>query len=192
MKKQKENEMEDAPEITQKQIDELKSRLSARGGEPLFPPGTETVCPTCGGVMVTTNNVEEAVATPGLVMFITRLPGAKCVSCGRTLIDGAAAATLESRFSSGMLADYETTVTRASGKTLGTYFKQDLVRVLGLTGKEQLFWKVVDRDRVLVEVSRYRSREGATSRRRGAGRKVPQHRKAAGPSPNRSDSVVTA
>jgi YgiT-type zinc finger domain-containing protein len=144
----------DAPQISQHQIDELKSRLAAARGEPLYPVGTESVCPRCGGKMITTNDLEELIVTPGLAIIVTRLPGAKCVSCGDELIDGVAAAALYSRFSSRLLADYETSVTRASGKTLGTYFKMDLVRVLGLTGNEQLFWKVVDRDRVFVEVSR--------------------------------------
>jgi hypothetical protein len=114
--------------------------------------------------MVSSNDLEESIVTPGLAIVVTRLPGAKCSSCGDKLIDGAAAASLDARFSSGILADYETSVTRASGKTLGTYFKMDLVRVLGLTGNEQLFWKVVDRDMVFVEISRPSSKISRRSR----------------------------
>lgn len=192
MKSQKRDIMEDAPQISQHQIDELKSRLAASSGEPLFAPGTETVCPNCGGRMITSNNVEESLVTPGLLILITRLPGAKCASCGEALIDGAAAATLQSRFSSGIVADYETSVTRASGKTLGTYFKMDLVRVLGLTGNEQLFWKVVDRDRVLVEVSRPRTSEGPSSRKRGTRQRSAHNRRGSQAPSNRSENVVPA
>src|SRR5580693_9210219 len=104
-------------------MDELRSRLATTRGEALYPPGTESICPRCGGKMVSSNDLEESIVTPGLAIVVTRLPGAKCSSCGDKLIDGAAAASLDARFSSGILADYETSVTRASGKTLGTYFK---------------------------------------------------------------------
>jgi len=147
--------------------------------------------------MITSNDLEESIVTPGLAIVITRLPGAKCDSCGDKLLDGAAAAALESRFSSGSLADYETSVTRASGKTLGTYFKMDLVRVLGLTGNEQLFWKVVDRDRVFVEVSRNPSKRGSTQRthlsRRGPTRmRRPTRRRPTRQQQRQSTDPVTA
>jgi hypothetical protein len=116
MKAKKPSTQEDAPPIPQHQIDELKSRLAAAGGEPLFPAGVESVCPRCGGRMITSNDLEESNVTPGLAIVMIRLPGAKCASCGDRLIDGATAAAIESRFSSGLLADYETSVTRAPSR----------------------------------------------------------------------------
>lgn len=151
------------PSITKAQIEELRGRLASLGNEPLHPIGTQSTCPNCGGRMVTTNDLEKAIPTPGLLFVVTRLPGSRCLSCSSTLIDGSAAASVEAHAGRGLIADYETAVTRASGKTLGTYFKMDLVRVLGLKGDEQLFWKIVDRNLALVEIVRH-PKPPATSR----------------------------
>jgi hypothetical protein len=145
------------PNVTNEQLEQLKSKLAAAGGESLLTPGSVSDCPDCGGKMVTTNNLEETVAAPGLVFVVTRLPGARCVDCGATELDGAAVGILEATLPRGILADYETAVTHSSSKTLGTYFKMDLARVLRLTGNERLFWKVVDKDQALVRVDRARS-----------------------------------
>lgn len=104
--------------------------------------------------MVTTNDLEETVAAPGLVFIVTRLPGARCADCGSTELDGRSIALVEASVPKEILADYETAVTHSSGSTLGTYFKMDLARVLRLTGNERLFWRVVDRDLALVQVDR--------------------------------------
>lgn len=143
-----------APSIANDQLIELRAKLAAASKEPLLPKGTESICPECGGRMITTNDLEETVAAPGLVYVVTRLPGARCVDCGSTQLDGSAVGTLETTIPRPIVADYETAVTHSSGATLGTYFKMDLARVLKLTGRERLYWKVVDRDRALVEVRR--------------------------------------
>lgn len=113
--------------------------------------------------MVTTNDLDRTLAVPGLVFVVTRLPGARCRSCGSSELDGPGISILEAIAPRELLADYETSVTHLSGTTLGTYFKMDLVRVLGLSGNERLFWKVVDRDRALVSVQR-RARDDRSSR----------------------------
>jgi hypothetical protein len=154
MKKHEPPEPGDIPAVSPEQIEQLRARLAMVPPEPLFPAGTVSVCSECGGRMVTTNDLEESIVVPGLVYVVTRLPGARCLDCGSSELDGAALGVLGARFSRGTVADYETAVTHASGRTLGTYFKMDLVRVMGLTGSEQLLWKVVDRDRVLVEIAR--------------------------------------
>jgi hypothetical protein len=104
--------------------------------------------------MVTTNDLERAVAAPGLVYIVTRLPGAKCEKCESSELDGLGAAILARSAPRGIYADYETAVTHSSGSTLGTYFKMDLARVLNLSGNERLFWTVVDSDRALVRIER--------------------------------------
>lgn len=147
-----------APVVTEAQLKELKAKLAASGREPILPTGTRTACATCGGEMLSTNDLERTVATPGLVYVVTRLPGARCMTCEATELDGAGVAILETTVPRGLWADYETAVTHASGTTLGTYFKMDLVRVLGLSGVERLSWKVIDRDRALVQVERETSR----------------------------------
>lgn len=76
------------------------------------------------------------------------------MSCESTELDAAGVAILETRVPRGVVADYETAVTHSSGSTLGTYFKRDLARVMGLSGNERLDWKVVDRDKALVRVHR--------------------------------------
>lgn len=145
---------EPPPTITKEQLAELRARLAASGHEPVLPVGSITVCPECGGRMVTTNDLERVVATPGVVYVVPRLPGARCTNCKSTELDAAGAAILETGTPRALLADYETAVTHSSGATLGTYFKQDLARVMGLTGRERLSWKVVDRDQALVRVYR--------------------------------------
>ncbi len=154
MKDSKEEPTESAPRVSDEQLAELRAKLAAARREPVFPTGTVSECPNCGGKMVTTNELERTVATPGLVYVVARLPGARCVNCESTELDGSGVAMLETMTPRGLEADYETAVTHSSGTTLGTYFKQDLVRVLGLSGNERLYWKVVDRDQALVRVHR--------------------------------------
>ena len=145
---------ESAPRVTKQQLEELSARLAALRGKPLRQPGTVSVCPDCGGRMVVTNDLERASASPGLVFIVARLPGARCENCGASQLDGSGVGVIESLVPKEIIADYETSVTHSSGTTLGTYFKMDLARVLGLSGSERLFWKVVDRDRALVRVER--------------------------------------
>ena len=104
--------------------------------------------------MVTTNNLERVIATPTALVVLARLPGAECARCGATSYDPAALALTLEHSGSEIVADYETKVTRTSGSTLGTYFKADLSRVLRLSGKERLRWKVLNKDKALVEVER--------------------------------------
>lgn len=143
-----------APEVTEEQLTELRGRLAVARGEPLLPAGSVSECPNCGGRMLTTNDLEEIVPTPGLVYVVARLPGARCLDCKSTELDAAGVAILESATPRGILADYETTVSHSSGTTLGTYFKMDLARVMGLSGDERLLWKVVDRDKAFVQIAR--------------------------------------
>jgi len=143
-----------APTVTESQLAELKAKLAAAGREPIQPLGTVSDCPNCGGRMITTNDLDRTLAVPGFVFVVTRLPGAKCERCGSSELDGPGIAILETTAPRELLADYETSVTHSSGATLGTYFKMDLVRVLGLSGSERLLWKVVDRDKALVSVQR--------------------------------------
>jgi len=166
MKETKQKAPISAPEVTEEQIAELRARLSAARREPLLPVGSITACPNCGGRMLTTNDLERTIAVPGLVYVIPRLPGARCLDCEATELDGMGVAILENTASRGIVADYETTVTHSSGTTLGTYFKMDLARVMALSGDEHLLWKVVDRDRALVQVERKKMPAKTDSRRR--------------------------
>lgn len=147
-------------------MEQLRTNFAGALGEPLFRPGTVSVCPDCGGRMVTTNNLEETVAAPGVVFVVVRLPGARCQDCGAKQLDGAAAGMLESSLPKELHADYETAVTHSSSRTLGTYFKMDLARVLRLSGGERLFWKVVDKDRAVVSVGRDPPTSSARARKR--------------------------
>jgi len=104
--------------------------------------------------MLTTNNLERIVATPQGLTVITRLPGAECIQCGAIQYDPGAARLILEHSASEIVADYETKVTRASGRTLGVYLKADLARVLNLHGKEKMAWKVLDRNHALVEIDR--------------------------------------
>lgn len=144
----------DIPRITADQLELTRKLLLSTSREPLLPSGTVTVCQVCKGEMVTTNNLTRAIATPAALIVLTRLPGAECVRCGAREYDPAALAIAMEHSGSEIVADYETKVTRASGSTLGTYFKADLSRVLKLSGKERLRWKVLGQDKALVEVKR--------------------------------------
>lgn len=167
MKAVEERKHADAPEVTTAQLAELRARLLAASSEPLLPTGFESRCPNCGGKMLTTNDLEESIAAPGLVFVVTRLPGARCLDCGSVELDGRAIALRETTTPREIVADFETAVTHSSGSTLGTYFKMDLVRVLRLSGRERLLWKVVDRDHALVEVTRTTPVRPANRRSRG-------------------------
>ncbi len=167
MKAVEERKHADAPEVTTAQLAELRARLLSASSEPLLPTGSESRCPNCGGKMLTTNDLEESIAAPGIVFVVTRLPGARCLDCGSVELDGRAIALRETTTPREIVADFETAVTHSSGSTLGTYFKMDLVRVLRLTGRERLFWKVVDRDHALVEVTRTSPARRAVRRSRG-------------------------
>jgi hypothetical protein len=164
--------------VTDDQIAELEARILAAQSGPLFPKGTVTICPNCGGRLLTTNDVERAVATPGLLYIVTRLPGAKCEQCQSTELDGVGAAILAQTAPRGIRADYETAVTHSSGSTLGTYFKMDLARVLNLSGNERLFWTVVDSDKCFVRIERPPSADSKrpeTGRAGNAKRQVAEH-----------------
>lgn len=143
-----------APRPSDAQIRELSARLSAASKAPLFQIGEESSCPDCGGRMITTNDLERTVPVPGIVFVVTRLPGARCLDCGAEQIDGGGVGIVETTIPRPIVADYETAVTHSSGTTLGTYFRTDLARVLALTGHERLYWKVVDKNRAIVEVFR--------------------------------------
>jgi hypothetical protein len=151
------------PVVTDDQVAELEARILAVRGGPVLPTGSVTICPSCGGRMVTTNDLDRAVAAPGLVYIVTRLPGAKCDNCETSELDGLGAAILAQFTPRGIRADYETAVTHSSGSTLGTYFKMDLARVLNLSGSERLFWTVVDSDKALVRIERPTSTETANA-----------------------------
>ncbi len=158
MKREKEK-VPDAPKVTKEQIAELKQRLVAVRHEPLQPSGAKARCPECGGEAVATNDLRWVTATPGTVFVIMQLPGTRCSSCGSVGFDAAALLAAEAEVPNRILADYETAVTRTSGKTMGTYLKMDLARVLNLKGRERMFWKVLDNDRALVEIRRNREPE---------------------------------
>jgi hypothetical protein len=159
MKETKQEAPDIVPSVTKDQLAKLKAQLAAGRREPVLSTGTVTVCPNCGGRMITTNDLERAIATPGLVYVIARLPGARCEDCESVELDGSGVAILSALAPQEIIANYETTVTHSSGTTLGTYFKMDLSRVLGLLGNERLCWKVVDRDNVLVQVQRGQRQE---------------------------------
>lgn len=142
------------PAVSKAQIADVRAKLAAAGREPLFDRGTISDCPNCGGQMATTNDLERLVATPGLVYVVARLPGARCMTCASTELDGSGVAILETAAPREIVADYETSVTHSSSATLGTYFKMDLARVLGLKGRERLYWRVVDRDSAIVRIRR--------------------------------------
>jgi YgiT-type zinc finger domain-containing protein len=156
MKNPKKREGPDAPLVTDAQIAALQAKLAAVPREPVRPAGAVSRCPNCGGQMITSNELERTIATPGLVYIVTRLSGAECSACGSSELDGRSAALLAQTARQGLWADYETAVTHSSGTTLGTYFKMDLARVLQLSGTEKLLWKVVNRDSALVYVDRNR------------------------------------
>lgn len=145
---------DEVPEITQEQVRELQAHLLETEREPLLPDDEATSCPVCGGDMITTNNLKKAIPTPSGLTVVTRLPGARCAQCTTRQYDPAAIALILEHSDEEIIADYETSVTHASGKTLGTYFKKDLSRVLSLTGKEHLRWTVLDKDHALVEIER--------------------------------------
>jgi hypothetical protein len=172
MKEIKQQPPDDVPTVTKDQLAELRARLGVGRPEPVLPTGTVSVCPNCGGRMVTTNDLERTIASPGLVYVIARLPGARCETCESIELDASGVAMLQTIAPREMVADYETAVTHSSGTTLGTYFKMDLSRVLGLTGDERLFWKVVDRNNVLVQIRRTERSENShrpTTARVGVG-----------------------
>lgn len=176
MQKKQEEVDKAAPVVTLAQLAELKAKLAAAGREPVLPIGTVSVCPTCGGRMLTTNDLDRTVASPGLIFVVTRLPGARCTSCGATELDAAGVTILETSAPRAVWADFETAVTHASGATLGTYFKMDLARVLRLSGAERLSWRVIDRDRALVEVRRESTQpHGYAGRRRDESREAATH-----------------
>lgn len=148
------NPNDDPPTISDEDVERLRQTVRRHPDEPLFEPGTVTECPRCQGPMVTTNDLEETIPTPRGLLVLTRLPGARCTRCDATQFDAAALGIIQRHAADEVVADYETTVTKTSGKTLGTYFKADLRRVLQLTGPERLVWTVLDRDHALVEVAR--------------------------------------
>lgn len=179
MKEKKREGEVDAPNVSEAQVAQLKARLAASDRQPIHPIGYATKCQTCGGRMTTTNDLERTVAAPGLVYVVARLPGAKCLDCGSTELDGSGVAILETAAPRGIWADYETTVTHSSGSTLGMYFKMDLARVLSLSGNERLLWQVVDRNSALVRVERRSSLRRDHSRRLTSedGRRTVQRRR---------------
>lgn len=154
MKEKESSAPRDVPTLTANQLELTRKLLLSTSREPLLPTGTVTLCQVCRGEMVTTNNLMRVIATPMALVVLTRLPGAQCTRCGARAYDAAALAITLEHSGSEIIADYETRVTRASGSTLGTYFKADLSRVLRLSGKERLRWKVLDQDKALVEVER--------------------------------------
>lgn len=147
-------DVDDVPELTQEYVRTIQVRMLETHREPLLPENEVTECPVCGGEMVTTNNLRKAIPTPHGLTVVTPLPGARCARCSTSQYDPAALALILEHSDEEIIADYETTVTQASGKTLGTYFKKDLSRVLSLTGKEHLRWTVLDEDHALVEIDR--------------------------------------
>ncbi|HEX9815446.1 MAG TPA: hypothetical protein VGB18_00580 [Candidatus Thermoplasmatota archaeon] len=144
----------DAPQISEAQRERLRAAVLANAKEPLFLAGTVTRCQQCNGDMVTTNDLERLVPTPRGLVVITRLPGAQCTRCDAVQFDAGALRLILQHSRSEIAADYETKVTRASGKTLGVYLKADLARVMNLRGKEKMAWKVLDRNHALVEIER--------------------------------------
>jgi hypothetical protein len=162
--KQDKAEARDAPKVTKKQIADLKQRLATSRHEPLLSLGTQTRCPECGGVAVATNDLRWVTATSDAVFVVTQLPGTRCADCGSTAFDAPALLAAQAGVPNRLLADYETAVTRTSGRTMGTYLKMDLARVLKLRGSERMYWKVLDTDRVLVEIRRGPDLGGARGR----------------------------
>lgn len=145
---------EDLPAVTEEQLRQLRGKMLASPREPLLPAGTVTQCALCKGAMVTTNDLRKVIPTSAGLLVITRLPGAKCTSCGEQQFDAAALAIILEHSGQEIVSDYETTVSRTSGKMIGTNFKGDLPRVLALKGQERLRWKIIDRNHALVEVER--------------------------------------
>lgn len=146
--------LESIPQGTREQIEEAKRILAASPREPLHRRGTVTNCQTCGRkTMITTNDLQVTIPTPMGVRVVTRLPGAECAQCGAQELDSSGAAILQEHRANEIVADYETTVTTV-GPMLATYLKGDLRRIFHLKGQERLRWKIIDRDRAVVEIER--------------------------------------
>jgi YgiT-type zinc finger domain-containing protein len=139
--------------ITRKQMDRTRKRLK-QARDPMLAEGTTTDCAVCGNAtMVTTNRIVQRAATPMGLVIIPRLPGAQCTTCGAVELDAAALAIIQENLPNEIKADYVTTVSK-SGKVPAILVKEDLRRVLNLTGSERMSWKVIDSDHAYVEVLR--------------------------------------
>lgn len=145
---------DEIPTITEEQLEQMRRKMLRASRKPLLPTGTVTRCVTCKGDMVTTNDLRKVIPTPAGLLVITRLSGAECSSCGTKQFDAAALALILEHSGQEIVGDYETTVSRTSGRMIGTNFKGDLPRVLALKGHERLRWKILDRDHALVKVER--------------------------------------
>ncbi len=143
------------PVITQAQIDDTRRLMASAGTEPMDPTGSTSDCFACGGkdTMLTTNDLVVREATPQGLVTIPRLPGAECTRCQEVLFDTAALNIIDQHLKNAIHGDYLTTVSK-SGNVPAILVKEDLRRVLALSGGEKLSWKVIDRDHAYVEVQR--------------------------------------
>ncbi|MHB8632548.1 MAG: hypothetical protein ACYDBQ_01085 [Thermoplasmatota archaeon] len=144
----------DIPRITPEMLGRTQEHLALADGKPLYPAGVRTRCHVCGQEsMITTNNLVHRVATPIGLVVIPRLPGAQCGTCGAVELDASALTIIRENLQNEIKADYITKVSK-SGNVPAILVKEELRRVLNLTGNEKISWKVIDADHAYVEVQR--------------------------------------
>lgn len=140
------------PVITDEDIESV----AAVGGEWIPDPDSyPRRCDNCGeNAVAFSEDLEWREIRGGLLLVLRRLSGEICNNCDETWFDAQSYALIEEARGGKVRADYEASVSRVGGKSLGIYFPKDLQRVMGLEAGQKAYLTPVAEDIILVEIRR--------------------------------------
>jgi len=97
-------------------------------------------CPDCRSTasLVASNELSWEEETEGLSIAIFHLKGEKCGRCGAQWFDTASYDAIQRHRQRLPRANYEASVTRLGGESLGLYIPKDVQRVMGLQAKTKV------------------------------------------------------
>lgn len=141
------------PVITDDDINSVAA-AGGRGWTP-DPDRYPRRCGSCGEeAVVFRDDLEWREVRGGLLLVLRRLSGEHCTNCGETWFDPESFTVIDEARGGRVQADYEASVGRVGGRSLGMYFPKDLQRVMGLEAGQKAYLTPVSEDVILVEIRR--------------------------------------
>lgn len=131
-------------------VADLRTRLMQHRPR-AFPPDSTRTCPACGKKRLRSrDDLVREVVVGAMALVHHNLHGAVCDACGTEFLEAYEELALEEAGPERRLTDYEAKVTSVSGKSLGTYWPKDVVRVMDLHRHDALHVQVLDADTMLI------------------------------------------
>lgn len=118
-----------------------------------WPTGTTHTCPSCGvkGAFVGREDLTSHTEANGVAVAFHNLHGGQCTKCHAQALEDYEIILIEDLAPPAFRSDHKARITRLSKRNLGTYWPQDVIRLMGLHPQDDLIVKVLDADTMVLE-----------------------------------------